>query len=161
MVKAKTDKMKIERRFQEWKKLTAYGATHVWQLIETQIIQKKALLRATHKLMDKAGFYDFMYMDKLKEEIKQLIKELKEEKYEQAKRELQLLETQIIQMKTHTDNERESMRIKGTYDFEYMGDLFEEIEKLKEKYAQAQKDLQENTPISSSSVSPTESIIDA
>ncbi len=39
MVKAKTDTMKIKRRVQEWKKLTAYGATHYWQLLLTQIIK--------------------------------------------------------------------------------------------------------------------------
>ena len=77
MVKAKTDKKKIERRFQEWKKLTAYDATHFWQLLETQIIQKKALLRATDKLMVKEGFNDLVNMEKLEEEIKQLKKELR------------------------------------------------------------------------------------
>ena len=159
MVKAKTDTMKIKRRFQEWKKLTAYGATHFWQLLEAQIIQKKALLRATHKLMVKEGFYDLVYMEKLEEEIKQLKKELKEEKYVQAQKDLQLLETQIIQKKALERATDELMTTEGVYDLEYMGNLWEEIEQLEEKYAQAQKDLQENAATSSFSMSTTEKIV--
>ena len=151
--------MKIKRSFQEWKKLTAYGATHFWQLLETQIIQKKALLRATQKLMMKERFYDLVYMEKLEEEIKQLKKELKEEKYAQAQKDLQLLETQIIQKKALERATDELMTSEGVYDLEYMGKLDEEIEQLEEKYAQAQKDLQENAATSSSSVSTTEKIV--
>ena len=153
MVKAKTDKKKIERRFQEWKKLTAYDATHFWQLLETQIIQKKALLRAIDKLMVKEGFYDLVYMEKLEEEIKQLKKDLKEQKYAQAQKDIQLLETQIIQKKALERADDELMTSKGIYDMEYMGNLSEEIKKLEEKYAQAQKYVQENAATSSYSVS--------
>jgi hypothetical protein len=45
--------------------------------LEIQIIQKKALLRATDKLMVKEGFNDLVNMEKLEEEIKQFKKELR------------------------------------------------------------------------------------
>ncbi len=162
MVKAKTDTMKIKRRVQEWKKLTAYGATHYWQLLLTQIIQKKALQRATHKLMVKEGFYDLVYMEKLDEEIKQLKKELKEEKYAQAQKDIQLLETQIIQKKALSEalcvvylDEDVTVVDLGVD----TGNLWEEIEQLEKKYAQAQKDLQDNATTSSSSVLMAEKIV--
>ena len=109
--------------------------------------------------MVKEGFYDLVYMEKLEEEIKQLKKDLKEEKYAQAQKDLQLLETQIIQKKALERATDELMTSEGVYDLEYMGKLDEEIEQLEEKYAQAQKDLQENAATSSSSVSTTEKIV--
>jgi hypothetical protein len=51
------------------------------------------------------------------------------------------------------------MTTEGVYDLEYMGSLWEEIEQLEEKYAQAQKDLQENAATSSFSMSTTEKIV--
>ena len=95
-------------------------------------------------------------MEKLEEEIKQLKKDLKEQKYAQAQKDIQLLETQIIQKKALERADDELMTSKGIYDMEYMGNLFEEIKKLEEKYAQAQKYVQENAATSSSSVSTTE-----
>jgi HPt (histidine-containing phosphotransfer) domain-containing protein len=162
MVKAKTDTMKIKRRVQEWKKLTAYGATHYGQLLLTQINQKKALQRATHKLMVKEGFYDLVYMEKLDEEIKQLKKELKEEKYAQAQKDIQLLESQIIQKKAINEalsvvdlGEGVTVEDLGVD----TGNLWEEIEQLEKKYAQAQKYLQDNAATSSSSVLMAEKIV--
>ncbi len=107
------------------------------------------------------GFLWF-YMEKLDEEIKQLKKELKDEKYAQAQKDIQLLETQIIQKKALSE------ALSVVYSSEDItvvdlgvdtGNLDEEIEQLEKKYAQAQKDLQDNAATSCSSVLMAETIV--
>ena len=90
-----------------------------------------------------------------------LKKELKEQKYAQAQKDIQLLETQIIQKKALERADDELMTSKGIYDMEYMGNLEEEIRQLEEKYAQAQKELQENAATSKSTTEKIVSIVDA
>jgi septal ring factor EnvC (AmiA/AmiB activator) len=105
--------------------------------------------------MVKEGFYDLVYMEKLDEEIKQLKKELKEEKYAQAQKDIQLLETQIIQKKALSEA---LCVVYSSEDITVVdlgvdtGNLSEEIEQLEKKYAQAQKDLQDNAATRISSV---------
>ena len=106
---------------------------YITLLLEIQIIQKKALLRATDKLMVKEGFNDLANMEKLEEEIKQLKKG--------TQKDLQLLETQINQKKALERADDELMTIKGIYDLE------------------AQKDLQENA--ARSTTEKIVSIVDA
>jgi hypothetical protein len=62
-------------RLNEWSVLTATGATHQWQLIECELAQKKALLRATLKVMlSMEGKNDSLRMslEKLYEDVEQL-----------------------------------------------------------------------------------------
>ena len=81
----KQDSDIMHQRLEEWKVLTAFGARHQWQLIETELTQKKALLRGTHKvMMSTEGKTDLLKsLEKLYEDVEQLEMKLKKAKREE------------------------------------------------------------------------------
>lgn len=79
--KKRQDELQKVQRLSEWEDLTASNATHQWQLIQSQILQKRYILKATHRILLATGkYYRLKPLAKLIKEIEQLENELKKAK---------------------------------------------------------------------------------